>query len=233
MAIQVHQSKHRGNQQAIASQAITFDTNPTAGRSILIAVSNYNPTAANLIVSVTDNQGNTYLNAISNTINPFGTVLEAGIYYCFNIAASGSFTVTVNCSGGPTNYPNISGIEVSGIDTLDQIGSEDNTAGTDASPSTSGATTAGSEISVAAFAANTVSFEDISSTNGYTIFGETVGNSGAIYGAAAYSLLGTAGVETSSFDHFDADNVSVISTFKPAIPFIEPNIRVVHSALRW
>jgi hypothetical protein len=117
-----------------ASQAVSFDSNVTAGN--LIAVWVKYGTGASVFGSVTDNQGNTY--TAVDTINSTGASLNTlKSFYAKNVAG-GATTVTLNFTGSTGVYPRIMVHEANGCDTsapldghsvLDQAGT---TTGTDA-----------------------------------------------------------------------------------------------------
>jgi hypothetical protein len=97
----------------------SFSVLPSAGNTIIVEVGvglngGNNPTAG-----VTDNQGNTYTQAV--TVRDNGSRGE--IWYCYNIPApSGTFTVTISCAGGGGgNQSQGKAHEVSGLGTNDPL----------------------------------------------------------------------------------------------------------------
>lgn len=72
---------------------ISFATAPTPGSLVVVGIGQWDTLANHGITSVTDNQGNgNYLLATSGND---GGDLATYIYYCNNVASSGTFTITI------------------------------------------------------------------------------------------------------------------------------------------
>jgi hypothetical protein len=100
------------------------------------------------LISVADNQGNTYLQA---EVATSGTSARAYIYYAKNIAASGTFTVTVTFAG--TTYFAAGASEWSGADTAAPLDDTNANTGTGTAISTGNLTPTGNALYVGCCAA--------------------------------------------------------------------------------
>lgn len=119
MALARVQATARGNHGFAASFTFpAFAAPPTVGNALILFVCNWSASPA--IATITDNRGNTYVQAddITNTIG-------ARIWYCAKIVATGSpFTITASYVGAGLNYATSCAIEVSGVGTgllIDQL----------------------------------------------------------------------------------------------------------------
>ena len=131
----------------------SFDVNPTATNLVVVAVFGRN--AANMVFptnAVTDNQGNTYTRSKHVSLG----IRSCAIFYCGNVTASGTFTITIAPTTTSLNYFEAVAFEVAGMATTSVADSIDgNTGG--ASPSTQAATplnTQADEFAVAVCSVN-------------------------------------------------------------------------------
>lgn len=118
MALARVQATARGNHGSASSFVFpSFPAAPTVGNALILFICNW--TASPAIASITDNRGNTYVQAddITNSIG-------ARIWYCSKIVGTGSpFTITATFASG-SNYATSCAVEVSGVGTgllIDQI----------------------------------------------------------------------------------------------------------------
>ncbi len=93
------QSRTRVGTSSTASENVTFDTTPSTGNTIIVAMA-INTASTNMATnSVSDNKGNTYTRIV---IQKSGTGADnngIGLYYASNITSSATFTVTCDPTG--------------------------------------------------------------------------------------------------------------------------------------
>ena len=151
----------------------SFATLPSVGSMIVVTVGCWNASSVCTLLSVTDNQGNTYTQAICSSDNsPSGS--RNCIYHDLSIGTpSGTFTITVNGSTtnnaivmGAIEYSVTSGPAILDI-TLQNISTSTSA---DCSTGTSGTTTAANELVVASCVddANDSTLNFTTATTGYT-----------------------------------------------------------------
>lgn len=98
---------------ASTSSTVSFTTSPALHDTVIVAITGRGTGGAFTITSVTDNQGNSYsiVGAAASAGNS-----KAAIYAAYDIGSpSGTFTITVNYSGGTTRAVNFGALAVSGL----------------------------------------------------------------------------------------------------------------------
>lgn len=93
---------------------LSFDSNPTPGNMVIAVNKIFNNADGNFDPSLTDNQANSYTNigAQADSVNG----LYATMDYCYNIASSGTYTVTLKMQSSHTVlYNSFRIFEVSGF----------------------------------------------------------------------------------------------------------------------
>jgi len=94
------------------SIVLTFPTAPASGALVVVGISQWDSTYG--ITNVTDNQGNTYYEAITKA-NAATSILSA-IYYAKNVTSSGTFIITVNIGTAGTDSA-AGAVSYTGVDT--------------------------------------------------------------------------------------------------------------------
>lgn len=128
----------------VASVAISFSVTPTAGNLVVVVIPFYNNGGGTSVASVADNQGNTYTQALSPVVSGDAVAV---IWYSNNVAASGTFTVTVNWTDIAWSTPVI--IEYSGAADASVADNTNSGTGTGTAVSTSAVTPTQAAIYVA------------------------------------------------------------------------------------
>lgn len=130
---------------------VTFGSPPAAGNLILVGILLRSSTTSPGLTSVTDNQGNTYHQAIISA-NANGN--KAAIYYAYNIGATvGTFTITVDPSAG-NSQTGVRAIEYSGFGSADPLVGISSATGISKTPATgSTGATGAPEVAVMAVTA--------------------------------------------------------------------------------
>lgn len=97
------------------NSAASFTSTPTVGNMIVVCVFGWRvPGGFDMPTNgVTDNQGNTYTRAVQSSLMPTANDGSASIFYAYNVASSGTFTITVDPTG-TGNYFSWSATEVAG-----------------------------------------------------------------------------------------------------------------------
>ena len=88
---------------------LTFAVTPGAGNMIAVAVSAWRNGSGYTLSTPHDNQGNTY-HAGATVTN--GGATGAHVFFAYNIAASGTFTVTVSCTGGGASTTEVEAVAI-------------------------------------------------------------------------------------------------------------------------
>jgi len=137
MAIFLQQASPKLTVDAGVSGGVSFSATPAAGSTVLVMLGSYNNTSRSAL-SVTDNQGNTYVLDKEKATGFAGSVTWASIWRASNVASSGTFTVTITLDNA-TGYLSAACLEVRGVkktSPLDQTSSANDggTAGTTAAP---------------------------------------------------------------------------------------------------
>lgn len=174
--------------------------------------------SAGNIAGVTDNAGNTYIQAVQQNQGGNGF---AAIFYSNTIVSTGTFTVTANVSGA-SPWTDIVVAEVSGISPtspLDRTAS--NLSGASIGSGDSGVTavtTQAKELAVAVFNPMGASnYTAINENSTWTSLYKPLSGSSQEAGNALYKILSTTGTQTSAWTitpNSAAGYVAVIATFK-------------------
>lgn len=202
---------------AANSLAGSFGVTPAAG-SLIVVCANAQGTGLDgtwPASGCTDNQGNTYTQAKLQAINAGAPgLLEGVIFFAYNVAASGTFTLTLTPPGG--GLPNISWIAAEfsglGVGALDQTASG-GSAATTADTSSTATTVDANELVIANTALSTAPVS-ISTPSGYTqLYQELlVANQAA---AADYKIVSATGAQQAQWSLGVSDTyAAVIATFR-------------------
>jgi hypothetical protein len=139
MAIAYVQSAYNGANTAL-SVATAYSANNTAGNFLVAAVHIYNNGGGPGTVTVTDTQGNTWVEAAGNYT--YGGLGNESIWYVENCKA-GANTVTVSCTtNGGSNYPKLAIGEYSGVATSSSYDTQNHGTGSSTSANSGNITTA-------------------------------------------------------------------------------------------
>jgi hypothetical protein len=209
MAISVLQHKSSGV-TSTTSTTLGFTSPVTAGSLLVVCVATAFGTTIN---APTDNQSNTYSLAINYDPGATGTPACCSIFYAI---AQSSGTVTATITLGTAHSIRVAIYEVSGVDTLDQTGTNLQSSTVNATVSTSGATTNANEYVIAFFSQNNVASTSWTAGSGYSD-GEIITTPSATDGFAEDAIVSSTGVQTATATATSADDVTgVIATFYAA-----------------
>ena len=145
---------------------ISFDSLPTAGHTVVVAVAGYQVTWG--AGDVTDNQSNTYTLQVVQSSND----ADCAIYTANNVNSSGTFTVTVDPSA--TVYPAMVISEWEGVDNTTPVDDSSNNSGTSTGPDTGSITASDAVVAVVTQASSTAT---ITEDGGYTLIYEAENSS--------------------------------------------------------
>ena len=98
-----------------ADVTLTFGSLPTPGHAVFVAVA-MKATLGTEGVTISDNQSNSYTSEVAPNANN----CKAAMAYAYNVAASGTFTITVHPTG-TTQTTVAEAFEVSGFGTVDPL----------------------------------------------------------------------------------------------------------------
>lgn len=139
----------QGSCGAASSCGSSFGSLPSSGNAVIVTTSCWNASVDCNVSSVTDNQGNTYTQAVCLQQDTGVANNQACIYYAIPIGTpSGTFTVTANASA--STYFEVIAVEYSGVSTtspVDVTKSAKNTTGT-SDTGASSSTTQANELAV-------------------------------------------------------------------------------------
>jgi hypothetical protein len=209
MAISVLQHKSSGV-TSTTSTTLGFTSPVTAGSLLVVCVATAFGTTIN---APTDNQSNTYSLAINYDPAPTPQAC-CSIFYA---VAKSSGTVTATITIGTSHSIRIAIYEVSGVDTLDQTGSNfQSSATTSATVSTSGSTTQANEYVIAFWSQNNTGTAWSAAGSGYGD-AEAITTASATNGFAEDAIVSATGVQTATATAGTADVITgVIATFYAA-----------------
>ena len=160
----------------------SFNSQPTAGNTVVVLAWSYQQNFA--AGEVTDNQGNTYALVVGNAVRDEKTA----IYMAYNIASSGTFTIT--CNPGATGGFIIH--EVSGLTTTDPTDKSNSNSGeaSSATPGTTGTLTQADEI---AFVVGACAWQNgtdaVGNPTGWTQTGSETDNNSRQSGSGSYLVV--------------------------------------------
>jgi hypothetical protein len=222
MAIAFVQKTPQGDLLGGDSGTLSFGSLPAAGSLIVVGVSNWDSGSADQALAVSDNQGNTYYEAI--TSDESGDAV-ASIWYAYNIGSpTGTFTITINPAGSG-DYYSACAAEFSGLTTPDPKDTTVKSAGTDTTP-VCGPTATPTQADELVIAVVQVSSSDptvgldVPATVGYTNI-EVEQDSTNIQGLSMdYKIISAAAAQSAAWGTLDASPSggwsAVIATFKAA-----------------
>lgn len=194
------------------SDTESFPSAPAASTTVIVCGSSWNGnsnTAVSGLTSVTDNQGNTYsIIAQGKKGSTAGFSVCTFIAACENVSSSGTFTITVNFNGSGGNHwaewsasswTSTTVVDVSGANSGLGIAS-----GSQPTVSTSGPTTAASEI-VIAVASSSETSSPVSDVgwnvpSGWTRLSTHASQSDTVAHDCAYHSVGSTGTQTATWD---------------------------------
>lgn len=193
----------------VSSTTISFASSVTAGSFIAVFTTSW----FNNSSSATDNQsGNSYSSLVAGDVggaSPFVRILGA-----HNVAASGTFTVTVNFAGSADATIIIA--ELSGVATSSAAEVANYSTGSSSSPSvsTSGATTDAGDMLIGML---THDGSTMAITETYSLIAEQENNSSSQGGSAQYRLPGSTGTHSLTWTlASSAGWIAAVVALKPA-----------------
>ena len=163
----------------------------------------------------TDNNGNTYVQACTRSINNGSDYETVNIYYVENVAVNqASFTVTVTPSASTEVLMRV--IEYSNVATsgaLDQTANNTNTS-TSANSGTTGTTTSSNQVVAAAISLESYGGVSITATGGYTSRGTTTNGINPM-GGFADKIISTTGTQQATWTLGSSTKYAAcVATFK-------------------
>ena len=153
MALSITEAKVTSGVDNVDSSAASFASNPAAGNLIVVSINGWRSGVFNMSTTgVTDNQGNTYTRIIQSTNQGSGT---ASIFYAYNVASSGTFTITVD-PDSTGNYLSWVAYNISGATTADPLdkSATDNGVGLSATSGSTGTLSQANEFVTASMTKN-------------------------------------------------------------------------------
>lgn len=185
---------------------ISFGSPVTPGNTVIVELSIYNSTDSTLAVS--DNQGNGAYSALT-TATASNDQARAAQFYKENVAASGTFTITINPALGSGNYIVASALEVSGLETSSVLRDSGNNqaanTATDASVATAGSAAVAGDFVVANVLVAIDSSSNVNlgaaATTGYTNIGVFQNYTSINSFSGDYKVAGAGGSQTANWSH--------------------------------
>jgi len=222
MAIAYVKQTPQGTLSGGDSTTMSFGSLPSAGNFIVVGISNWDAGSTDQALAVSDNQGNTYYEAI--TSDESGDAV-ASIWYAYNIGSpTGTFTVTIN-PAGTDDYLAACAAEFSGLTTTDPKDVTVKSIGTNTSPvcGPTATTNQADELVIAVVqvsASDPTVGLDVPATTGYTNI-EVEQDSSGIQGLSMdYKIVSSTGTQSAAWGTLDATPsggwAGVIATFKAA-----------------
>lgn len=204
------------NFSSASPNQVSFPATPTAGNLVVVGISRWSGTDPTIASNaVTDNQGNTYVPAVNITANGDRGI---AIFYAENLAASGTFTVSVALTDANVGIMEFTSAATSG--SLDQTNSG---TGTSAAPSAGSVTTADASEIYVAVAWSLTDGDSWASGSGWTLVASDANNNTASRYAAEWQQS-AAGAYTGDFaTGASAGWGAVIASFRTTTPAATPS----------
>lgn len=129
-----------GSVTSAGSNAVTFDSTPTAGNLIIVAIT-YFGGGSDYFSTLSDNKGNTYTQ-VGTPQHANATSDYVRLYYAKNISSSATFTITATFTGSPGSGDTmVACFEYSGMDTTAPLDvSDTNKTGSSSTPTSNSIT---------------------------------------------------------------------------------------------
>jgi hypothetical protein len=208
-----------GTPAGVTTTSTAFATKPVVGHTIVVPVWTWSDAALGTI-TVTDNAGNTYTQAVNANINQSGGYENAMVWSAPVTASVNNLTVTIATPGndGETQIRSVA-LEYSGVGTVDKTNSATG-ATASATVATTAATSYANELVVAAMGVDNpaAAFSSITPTAGYTARATELQNSGDTAGQGDDQIVTTTGTQsiTWAVNSGMSGWAAAIATFKPA-----------------
>src|SRR3989344_3030478 len=206
-------------------QAVSFDTTPTPGNLIVVAVSVYRDPSTTLNAPTDNQSGNTYTVTSSTLTGNSSGSQRVSVYYAKNVAASGTYTVTATSPDSGNCEFTIAVHEYAGADKnspLDQTTSNIEIGETSAVESGSVTTTQNDELYFGAMSYDGVT-TTIATDPDYTNREENDANSNDVSLATQDKIANSGSHDSTWTLGADRDWGAVIATFKPAVQLSRPD----------